>query len=87
MSVIEQALTNLDNAIGKLENSISQYQTSTVEHVETVKAKAYEEAEIKWKSEAKLKQSDMFSDVDPALVKQKLDSAIKKVEAVLEDAA
>lgn len=84
MSAIKQALVNLDTVIGKLEDSIAHYQRITNEQVETVKAEAKKHAEAATK--AQQAQSDMFSDVDPALVAKKLDSAIQKVEAVLEEA-
>ena len=86
MSAIKQALTSLDAAIGKLENSITAYQHATEDRIDTIKVEAQKKARTELESEAKLKQSDMFSDVDPALVTKKLDSAIAKVEKVLEEA-
>ncbi|MEM7679638.1 MAG: hypothetical protein AAF182_01370 [Pseudomonadota bacterium] len=83
MSAIKQALINLDNVIGKLENSITEYQRATNEQVETVKVEAKKQAEAAAKVQA---QADMFSEVDPSLVAKKLDSAIQKVESVLESA-
>jgi len=83
MSAIKQALVSLDTVIGKLEDSIANYQRVTNEQVETVKVEAKKQAEAAAKAQA---QSDMFSDVDPALVAKKLDNAIQKVEAVLEEA-
>ena len=88
MSAIKQALANLDAAIGKLEHSVTHYQRSTQSQVEVAQAKAQAQTKKAQETEARLlEQSDMFSDVDPALVSQKLDNAIKKVESVLEDAA
>ena len=74
MSALRQALDKLDNAVGKLEGSITQFDQNVAQGQQP---DMFGGASV----------SNANANVNAAFVAQKLDSAITKVEAILKETA